>query len=102
MAEDDWGQVHLRDLAVRLAGDGIPSRDDRGEPIRDDTFYLVFNARDQGIEATLPARPGERWETVLDTASDDAFPDEGPVYSAGEDVPMAARSVVVLRLADAP
>ncbi len=100
MAEEDWGQGHVRDLAVLLAGDAIPSRDERGEPIRDDTFYLVFNARDDAIAATLPPRGGS-WMLVMDTATDDAFPEDGATFASGDDVPLAARSVVMLRRVEA-
>jgi glycogen operon protein len=101
MAEEDWGQGHLRDLAMLLDGEAIPSRDDRGEPIRDDAFYLVFNARDDAISATLPPR-GKSWTLVMDTAADDPFPDDGPAFASGDDVPVAARSIAVLRRAAAP
>jgi glycogen operon protein len=97
MAEDDWGQGQVRDLGVLLSGDAIPSRDERGEPIRDDTFYLVFNARDEDIGATLPADRGERWKIVLDTATDDAFPEDGAELTPGDAVPAVARSIVVLQ-----
>ena len=96
MAEADWGQDHVRDLCVLLAGDAIPTRDERGEPIRDDTFYLLFNARDEAIEARIPVDRGTTWRTVLDTAADEPFPRSPLVFKSGDRVPMAARSVVVL------
>jgi isoamylase len=97
MAEEDWGQGHVRDLGVLLAGDAIPSLDERGARIRDDSFYLVFNSRDEGIAARLPVDRGERWALVLDTAAEPAFLSEQIVLDAGEDVPVASRSIVLLR-----
>jgi isoamylase len=97
MAEDDWGQGQVRDLGVLLSGDAIPSRDERGDPIRDDTFYLVFNARDEAVEATLPTDRGERWTIVMDTATDEAFRDDGTEVEPGGAVSALARSIVVLR-----
>jgi isoamylase len=97
MAEDDWGQDHVRDLAVLLAGDAIPTRDERGERVLDDTFFLLFNAWGEAISARIPLERGERWQEVLDTAADDAFPDDGPTFGPGDDVPIEARSIVVLR-----
>ncbi len=97
MAEEDWGMGHVRDLGMLLSGDAIPTRDERGEPIVDDTFYLMFNALDGAIDATLPAERGERWQIVMDTARDDAFPEDGPEVALGQTVPVAARSILVLR-----
>ncbi len=102
MAEEDWGQGYVRDLGVLLSGDAIPSRDLRGEAILDDTFYLVFNARDEAIEATLPADRGECWTVILNTVDedafrDDAFRDDGAQVAPGGTVLAEARSIVVLR-----
>jgi isoamylase len=100
MAEEDWGQGHVRDLGVLLAGDAIPSLDERGGPIHDDTFYLLFNSRDEGLAARLPLERGDHWVLVLDTAAEPAFAQEDIEFEAGEEVPVAARSIVVLRRLD--
>jgi isoamylase len=97
MAEEDWGVGQVRDLGVLLSGDAIPTRDERGEPIRDDTFYVLFNARGEPVGATLPPERGERWQIVLDTAAEDAFPADGTDRRPGEEVALAAHSIVVLR-----
>jgi isoamylase len=39
-----------------LRGDRIASRDERGRPILDDTFLILFNAADNPVTFTLPAR----------------------------------------------
>ena len=101
MDEEHWGQDHVSDFGVLLSGDAIPTRDERGQPVRDDTFYLLFNARDEPIPARLPPDRGACWRTVLDTAADEPFPGDGPSFEPGEAVPLAARSIVVLqRVAD--
>ncbi len=97
MDDAHWAQEHVSDFGVLLSGDAIPTRDERGEPVRDDTFYLLFNAQSGAIAATIPTGRGERWQTVLDTAADQPFPATGPSYASGEDVPLAARSIVVLQ-----
>jgi isoamylase len=97
MEEEHWGREHVRDLGMLLSGDAIASRDERGERIMDDTFYLLFNARAEDVTATLPAQRGDRWQTVMDTALEEAFPDTGDVFAPGDGVPVAARSVLVLR-----
>ena len=100
MAEEHWGQGLVRDLGVLLSGDAIPSRDERGDPIVDDTFYILFNARDDDVSGTMPPERGERWQVVMDTSLDEAFPSSGDVYASGDGVPVAARSIVVLRRTD--
>ncbi len=97
MEEEHWGQDHVRDLGVLLSGDAIPSLDDRGGRIVDDTFYLLFNARGDDLTATIPVDRGLHWQTVMDTALEPAFPESGTVFEAGDAVPLAARSVLVLR-----
>jgi isoamylase len=100
MAEERWGRAHIGDLGVLLNGDAIPSRNERGERIRDDTFYLVFNAHGNAIDVSIPPDRGERWELVLDTAREPAFPDSPPIMAQGDPLHMPARSVVVLRRVD--
>ncbi len=102
MDEEHWGQDHVRDLGVLLSGDAIPTRDERGEPVRDDTFFLLFNAHDEPIDATIPAGRGEHWRTVMDTAAGEPFPDDAASFGPGDGVPLAARSVVVLQRAVDP
>jgi isoamylase len=97
MSDDDWQKTFAKSLGVFLNGEGIPNLDDRGERIVDDSFYVLFNAHYQPLVFRLPARPewGERWKKVLDTA--DADGDE--IYTAGGEVPVGGRAVVVLERA---
>ncbi|MGN6184974.1 MAG: glycogen debranching enzyme, partial [Thermoanaerobaculia bacterium] len=81
-----------------LNGKGIPTPDERGEPLTDDSFYLLFNANYEPIVFTLPQSPwGERWEKVIDT--NEPIPDlrEHHDWNAGEQVQVEAYSVMVLR-----
>jgi glycogen operon protein len=101
MTDDDWQAGFARTVGVFLNGKGIPTPDDRGEPITDDSFYLLFNAHNEQIEFTLPTCPwGDRWEKVIDT--NEPVPDlrEHREWNAGEQVKVEGHSVVVLRRAD--
>ncbi len=100
MEEEHWGHDHVRDLGVLLSGDAIPSRGERGERIVDDTFYLLFNARHTDISATIPTDRGSRWQVVMDTSLEDAFPASGRIVGEGGAAPVAARSTLVLRRLD--
>jgi len=71
MTEDDWRAGFAKSLGVFLNGRAIPSPNERGEPILDDTFYVMFNTDREPLEFTLPDdRWSERWTAVLDTAAD--------------------------------
>ena len=101
MSDEDWQAGFARTVGVFLNGKGIPTPDDRGEPIVDDSFYLLFNAHHEPMEFTLPTCPwGDRWEKVIDT--DEPVPDlrEHHEWKAGDKVRVQAYAVIVLRRSD--
>jgi glycogen operon protein len=70
MTEEDWEAGFAQSVTVFLNGEAISEPDQRGERIRDDSFLLLFNASEQDLEfAVPPARYGQAWEKVLDTAA---------------------------------
>ena len=98
MTEDEWNNGFTRCLGLRLAGDAIEETDEKGEPIGGDTFLLLLNAHHEPIPFVLPAhRARVRWELVLDTRDWSAGP-RMPVFRAGDNYPLEARSLAVLRL----
>jgi glycogen operon protein len=98
MTEQDWDAGLGQSLTVFLNGGAITEADRRGQPIRDDSFVLLFNAGATEVKFALPpARYGEPWEKVLDTAVPAQRP-EGPVtVKAGGLVPVRDRSLQVFR-----
>jgi glycogen operon protein len=93
MTADDWRNGYARSLAVFLNGEGIASPDPRGRLPRDDSFFLLLNAHYQPMRFTLPRGAyGRRWMRILDTA--DPLP---RFYRSGGQVPVADRSLVLLR-----
>jgi isoamylase len=93
MTDQDWNDGFARSLAVFLNGDEIASPDPRGRKLRDDSFFVLFNAHDQSLRFILPKGPyGRRWMRILDTAN--PLP---RFYRAGGQVPVEERSLVVLR-----
>ncbi|MDQ1585492.1 MAG: isoamylase [Actinomycetota bacterium] len=96
MAEEDWRNGYAKSLAVFLNGEAIAEPTDRGEPIVDDSFLLLFNAHHEDMAFTVPKEIyGERWEVVIDTAA--PLVDDRPSARAGEPVSVEARSILVLR-----
>jgi glycogen operon protein len=97
MNDDDWDVGYARSLAVFLNGQGIPEADARGQRVVDDSFMLLFNASDEPIEFSLPDRDwGAAWQEVI--RCETGVVGDGPSWNAGDQVPTAARDVVVLQL----
>jgi glycogen operon protein len=97
MSDEEWGTHFVKTLGVLLSGDTPDVRDWHGRPVKDDTFLLLFNAAHDPIDFTLPARPSQRWVTVIDTSDERGFPDPSPELAAGEKLPLRERSFVLMR-----
>jgi glycogen operon protein len=100
MSEEDWQVGYAKSLGVFLHGAAIQRPGEHGERVRDDSFYVVFNALHEKLPFTLPSRQfGGRWTRVLDTSS--GVPPElrrrGQSSAAGSQVEAQPRSVVVFR-----
>ena len=95
MTDEDWDAGYAKSLAVYLNGVGIRETDERGEYVKDDHFYLAFNASDEPIDFTLPCEDyGQAWTTVLDTAE---MGEVEPVeLKPGGTVTVDGRAIVVL------
>ena len=99
MGDDDWDAGYARSVGLFLNGEAITDHDTHGQRVTDDSFLLLFNAHDEPISWTLPKQWGQWWEQVLDT-SDSAG--DGQLLESPALLPVAGRSVVVLRRSDAP
>jgi glycogen operon protein len=97
MAEEHWGEAFAKSLAVCLNGRAITDPDKDGRRVRDDTFYVLFNAHHEPLAFTVPGPPwGRRWVTALDTRAPRL--EEGDhAHEAGQTLTVEARSLVVLR-----
>ncbi len=94
MGDDDWGTGYARSLGVFFNGSAIPDLDRHGQPVRDDSFYALFNAWAQPLDFVLPEETGGRkWEVALDT---DGTPSP-ETYAAGDKVGLKGRHLVLLR-----
>jgi isoamylase len=68
MTDEDWNNPDNRCLGILLAGDAIDEWDERGNPIRDDTMLVLFNAGER-LTFHLPNfRYEGEWEAMLDTS----------------------------------
>jgi glycogen operon protein len=81
-----------------LGGDTLDVRDFHGEPIKDDTFLLLFNASHQPVKFILAGRQDVSWEMLIDTRLESGFLSTPLECASGDELELEARSIVVLRL----
>jgi isoamylase len=97
MTEADWQAGSASSLAVFMNGDAISEPDRRGEPVRSDSFLLLFNASELDLGFTLPPpRYGARWSKVLDTAVPLISAQDVAVVKPGDVIGVPSRSIQVL------
>jgi isoamylase len=66
--DEAWNAGWSRAIALLLNGRTLQVSDEDGNAIIDDSFLLVVNAADQGVEFTLPPSPsGKPWQQIVDT-----------------------------------
>ncbi|MES2268402.1 MAG: glycogen debranching protein GlgX [Bacteroidota bacterium] len=95
MEDHNWDHDFARSLGIYLNGLGLHSVDPMGVPIKDDNFYLMFNAHYEPLDYRLPEILSKKnWEIVLDTANDHVFEE---TINNQESIRVEGRAVVVLR-----
>ncbi|WP_131104392.1 glycogen debranching protein GlgX [Ornithinimicrobium sufpigmenti] len=95
MTEEGW---HSRRQAVTvfLNGEAITERDERGQPLIDDHFLLLFNGHHEAVPFTVPIGiNAASWDAVVDTSG--AARENGVLWETGKTYEMPPRAVVVLQ-----
>jgi len=96
MDEEDWGKGHVKCLGIFLNGETIPNPNPRGEPVTDDSFFLMLNAHSGKRDFHLPGKQwGRTWTKELDT--DVGFCAGEELFKAEEVLEVEARSLVMMR-----
>ncbi|HEX5497576.1 MAG TPA: hypothetical protein VFX03_00045, partial [Thermomicrobiales bacterium] len=98
MTAADWSDPTRSAIGLCLAGDEIDERDAQGRPIVGDSLALLLNAGKAPLPFVLPSlEPNQPdcWESLFDTAMPEHTAPR--VFAAGQAVPMAPRSAVLLR-----
>ena len=97
MTKRDWNES--RAIGMFLNGQEIAAPGPHGERVEDDSFLMLFNAHHEDVPFMLPTRRfGATWEMVVTTADPSA--DEGLLVArARTEVPIIARSVMLLKRA---
>ena len=68
MSEENWRDGKFNTLAVFLNGEHLASTGERGQPLHDRSYFLIFNANPTALDFVLPQVGGVAcWRAVLDT-----------------------------------
>jgi glycogen operon protein len=93
MNDEDWEREDAHALGVFLNGQEIPTHDRDGNPIEGASFLILFNAHHETLSFVVPRELGEDWKLEISTEGNEVTRS----FGAGEEVPVMARSVLVLR-----
>jgi glycogen operon protein len=97
MTQADWSRGDAFALGAFLNGAEIPTLNENGEPVVDESFIVLFNAWREPVTFVLPpARFGRRWAHELSTAEPE-LPPNGTTLPARASVPLEGRALRVLR-----
>jgi glycogen operon protein len=98
MDTGDWFDQANGTVGMYLDGRGLRHRGPRGEVVLDQSYLLVLHAGEQDCAFVLPAEPwAVSYQVVIDTSYEQGAPAGLAPYPAGLDLPVTARSVVLLR-----
>jgi glycogen operon protein len=75
ISDQVWNEPWSKSIGVMFNGRTLGVMDEDGEQVIDDSFLMLVNAAESGVEYVLPEPPNERpWRQVLDTENvDDPF-----------------------------
>jgi len=98
MSDEHWTETYAKSLGVLLHGEGIHSRDDQGNKIVDDNFYLMFNGHFEPVDFILPEEKwGASWNKIVDTSLEEAIQEKSKkTLSAGSKITLDSRSIIIL------
>ena len=96
MSEENWNQDFAKSLCVYFSGQGFHYTDADGNPIKDDSFYIIFNAHHDALQCKLPPRKyGIHWKKVLNTY-DGSINGSTSTIDHDEIITIEGRSILVL------
>jgi isoamylase len=98
MTEEHWNHSMAKSLGIFLSGQHLDAKDEHGEKITDDSFYIIFNSSDSSVIFKIPDKTwGELWTKILDSYNGFFDTDSMAMQvSPGEIIEVKSRSVVLL------
>ncbi len=95
LSDDHWNHDFARSVAVFINGRALRTRNEVGEAVIDDGFYVIFNAHWEPVEYRLPdGMYADNWTKIVDTT--DSTVEDEETYEAGSMITVQGRSIVVL------
>ncbi len=68
--DEVWNDSGNKTIGVMFNGKTLGVMDEEGEPVTDDSFLILINAADNGVEYKLPEPPNKTtWRQIIDTES---------------------------------
>jgi glycogen operon protein len=98
MSAEEWASPWVRCVGMLATADAGDIFDLQGEPVTDDTFLFLINAHYEPIQFLVPGEEHLEWNLILDTSTEDGFLNQPKKFSSGDDVDLAARACILLRL----
>jgi glycogen operon protein len=99
MSDEHWSSSFAKSLGIFLYGHGIRTVSEKGDPVVDDSFYIMINSYHESLPFRLPdPKWGKRWQKIMDSF-DATFNDEnqGEIINAEEEIEVQGRSIVLLK-----
>jgi glycogen operon protein len=97
MTPEEWEKDFARSLGMWLYGEALPETDERGRPLRDSSYLVLFNAHHDVIDFKLPdAGEGVEWRTELDTSFETGDP-SAEAAAPRDTYPLQGRSLALMR-----
>jgi glycogen operon protein len=98
MTDESWNHSMAKSLGIFLSGNDLKLLDEHGEPIYDDSFYIIFNTDPASVLFNIPDENwGKTWSKVLDTYDGFFEPDSDEfIISPQETIEVRGKSVVLL------
>lgn len=95
LSDDHWNNDFAKSLAVFINGRALRTRNEVGEAMIDDGFYVIFNAHWEPVEYKLPGDLyAKNWTKIIDTTGHEVVDED--TYEADSTITVGGRSIVVL------
>ena len=96
MTDEHWNTGFAKSLGIFLYGDGLHSIGQDNKPLKDDSFFLIFNAHFGPLDFKLPNEQyGQKWIKCWDTSGHAA--ERKKNYAPGDTVKAGERCVILLQ-----
>ena len=95
MSDEDWNSSWIRCIGVFLAGEMPDEVDEKGNPLVNDSLFILFNSFNEAVDFKIPDMK-IKWRIELNTNSSDAELSAN-ITGPGDEIKVAERSVVLLK-----